>query len=409
MDFSPQQEQALASTAEWLHLGDFQSKPFFLINGYAGTGKTTITRHLIEGVSGTVLSGAYTGKAALVMQRAGMPNAQTIHSMIYKFQPPNKQEYLDLKEEMAEAERAGASATELKRLKLQLRDIQQPSFVLNDDEDAPIRNASLVVLDECSMIDEDMATDLLSFRVPILVLGDPGQLPPIAGEGFFTRNEPDILLTEIHRQARDNPIIRLATLARQGKRLNLGLYGDSKIVSKRSVSKDEVLGADQLLCGKNATRLTMNQRTREILGYTSPYPQRGEKLICLKNDKDKGIYNGQLFTVASDPSLGVDSVDMELEAEGGRKVEVRAHQAFFDVYRNSQAIKELSWWDFVDRQQFDFGYAITVHKSQGSQWDSICLMDDRFGTWDRANNYALRHQWLYTALTRAIKRVTVGV
>ena len=66
------------------------------------------------------------------------------------------------------------------------------------------------------MVDEDLGRDLLSFGKPVLVLGDPAQLPPVKGGGFFTEAEPDVMLTEVHRQAADNPIIRAvhATSAR---------------------------------------------------------------------------------------------------------------------------------------------------------------------------------------------------
>ena len=70
------------------------------------------------------------------------------------------------------------------------------------------------------MVDEELGRDLLSFGKPVLVLGDPAQLPPVKGGGFFTEAEPDIMLTEVHRQAADNPIIRMSMVVREGGRLD---------------------------------------------------------------------------------------------------------------------------------------------------------------------------------------------
>src|SRR5690606_24430402 len=106
-------------------------------------------------------------------------------------------------------------------------DEEGPSFSLN--RDSAIDKAALVVIDECSMVDEEVGRDLLSFGKPVLVLGDPAQLPPIAGGGFFTEVEPDIMLTEVHRQAADDPIIHLSMLAREGRGLDYGIYGDSRV------------------------------------------------------------------------------------------------------------------------------------------------------------------------------------
>src|SRR3984893_10695289 len=184
--FTPQQDAALSAVADWLKAkpGQTGTPPLFRLFGYAGTGKTTLARHLAEDVDGKVLYAAFTGKAALVMRRKGCEGASTIHSMIYK---PIE------------------------------RETETPTFELWDD--APIASARLIVIDECSMVDAELGRDLMSFGVPVLVLGDPAQLPPIQGGGFFTEAEPNVMLTEVHRQARDNPIIRLSMHVRAGEQL----------------------------------------------------------------------------------------------------------------------------------------------------------------------------------------------
>ena len=165
MSWSPQQDAALKAVAEWLRRGD---RPVFRLFGYAGTGKTTLAKH-IAGVEGDVAFGAYTGKAALVCARRG-EGASTIHSLIYR-------------------SREG--------------DENGPQFVLNRSSSAA--KADLIVIDECSMVDEELGRDLLSFGRPVLVLGDPAQLPPVKGGGFFTEAESDVMLTEVHRQAAGRP------------------------------------------------------------------------------------------------------------------------------------------------------------------------------------------------------------
>ena len=178
--WSPQQDRALKEIAAWLKSGRPQ---IFRLFGYAGTGKTTLARHIAEGIDGETVFAAYTGKAALVLRNKGCTDARTIHSLIYRAQ--------DLDEEV-------------------------PSFVIN--EQSPANDAALIIIDECSMVDEELGRDLLSFGRPVLVLGDPAQLPPVKGGGFFTEAEPDFMLTEVHRQAADNPIVRMSMIVREGGR-----------------------------------------------------------------------------------------------------------------------------------------------------------------------------------------------
>src|SRR5215203_4354653 len=205
--FSPQQGAALKSVSEWLNAkpGRNGTPQVFRLFGYAGTGKTTLARHIAEHVDGKVLFAAFTGKAALVMRSKGCQGASTIHSLIY---------------------RTLESGAEV------------PSFTLWDA--APASKAKLIVIDECSMVDAELGRDLMSFDVPVLVLGDPAQLPPIQGGGFFTESEPDILLTEVHRQAQDDPIVRLSMEIREGRRLEPGDYGETQVVRRADLDPQRV-------------------------------------------------------------------------------------------------------------------------------------------------------------------------
>src|SRR5690606_26046403 len=223
MKFSPQQDEALKAVERWLKAGKPQ---IFRLFGYAGTGKTTLARYFAEHVDGSVQFAAFTGKAAQVLRSKGAVNARTIHSLIYR---PRG-------EEQVEDETTG-------------RTTMSPTFSLN--RQSPIAKAKLVVIDECSLVDEELGRDLLSFGTTILVLGDPAQLPPISGGGFFTEHEPDFLLTEIHRPAPGNPTIRLALDVREGREFVHGDYGMAKVISKQDVTQDLVLEADQVLVGVN--------------------------------------------------------------------------------------------------------------------------------------------------------------
>ena len=175
-----------------------------------------------------MLFAAFTGKAALVMTRKGTP-ASTIHSLIYRVSEATPEEIARVEKELFDLQRAlnrmqpaerTFAETQIRRLQLRLADIHKPQFLLNDQ--SLVRDADLIVLDEVSMVGPEMAADLLAFGKPILVLGDPGQLPPIKGAGAFTNVAPDVMLTEIHRQAEESAILRLATMARQGEPIPYG-------------------------------------------------------------------------------------------------------------------------------------------------------------------------------------------
>jgi ATP-dependent exoDNAse (exonuclease V) alpha subunit len=366
--FTPHQDAALKAAAAWLKArpGECGTAPIFRLFGFAGTGKTTLARHLAASVDGRVLFAAFTGKAALVMRQKGCTGASTIHSLIYRPLESNE---------------------------------ETPSFELWDD--APAAKAKLIVIDECSMVDEELGRDLMSFEVPLLVLGDPAQLPPISGGGYFTEAKPDAMLTEVHRLAQDNPIVRLSMEIRAGRTLSPGIYGETTIVERRELDPQRVLKADQLLVGRNATRRAYNQRMRERRGFTQALPMTGDKLVCLRNNRRKGLFNGGLWTVEERPRQRRQILRMRLSPEediSGRPVKVSVRPECF-----SGGLEALTWDERKRFQEFDFGYVLTVHKAQGSQWDDVVLFDESFAFPDS------RERWLYTGITRAAKRLTLVV
>lgn len=383
---------------------DAQPK-LFKLQGYAGTGKTTIIRSLLEDQpSLSVKFAAYTGKAALVMQRNGLP-AGTIHSLIYKVVPPNKQEC----EELFNLIKESADDGEIKRLRQELKEKQKVRFELKTPEECELSKCDLLVLDECSMVNDDMLKDLQTFGVPILALGDPGQLPPIDGAGALVKGQPDAFLTEIHRQAQDNPIIDFATRARSGIQIPLGAKGGSMRCLSYQLDKKIFLAVDQIITGKNVTRLDINRRVRSMRGFDKRYPVIGDKLICLKNDKVDMIFNGQMGVVTAVGEVLDAAVELTVAMESGpgeepREVRVQALRAYFDAYFDKDALNNVRWWDRKANHEFDFGYAITCHKAQGSQWDNVLVWDDGMLVWKPEE----RKKWLYTAITRAAKNIIIA-
>ena len=371
MSWSPQQERAIADVSAWLR--DPDGKQVFRLFGYAGTGKTTLAKELASTVKGSVLYATFTGKASLVLRKKGCEGASTIHSLIYK---------VEVNERTGEA-----------------------SFTLNKESD--LADAALLIVDEVSMVGADLAKDLLSFGRRVLVLGDPAQLPPVKDEGFFINAAPDVMLTEVHRQAQDNPIIRMSMDIREGGRLERGHYGESRVLRSEDVTGDElreyVLGADQLLCGLNRTRVAYNRRIRALKGLSGKaepwHPAVGDRLICLKNKRDKHLFNGAMFEAQQVGDkfrcFGIEVRSLDEERD---PLTIETPEEFFNGSEHT-----LDWRERRRYDEFTFGWAITCHKSQGSQWDHVMIFDESGAFRESRSN------WLYTAVTRAAERVTVVV
>lgn len=374
MDWSPQQIEAMKAVKAWI--ADKSGPQVFRLFGFAGTGKTTLATELAHTVRGSVLFGAFTGKAALMMQKKGCVGAKTIHSMIY----------------VLDDEVQGKEKT------------WEPKFAINPNSAANF--AKLIVIDECSMVGPELAADLLSFGCKVLVLGDPAQLPHIRGAGYFTDVRPDIMLTEVHRQARDNPIIRMSMIIREGGALDIGEYGESRVIGNGDIDAAQILAADQVLVGLNRTRRTYNQRIRALKGFADPAdapeksgPKTGERLVCLRNNRDKKLMNGGLWTIKEirkPHKLGVSLVVASDDHVERLPTKVVVRPEFFNGNEETLSTEDLRGTD-----QFTYGYALTTHKSQGSQWESVVVFDESAAFREDSK------RWLYTAITRAEKRITV--
>lgn len=374
VELSPAQLEAARAVERW-YAGS-TAREFYLA-GYAGTGKSTVAAALIRHFQAhglTVEVGAFTGKAAAVLRRKGLGDARTLHSLIY----------------------------------VPVEGSDPVRFELSRDSD--LAAADLLVIDEVSMVGSDLAADLRSFGKKILVLGDPGQLPPIRGAGAFTSREPDAFLSKIHRQAVESPILRLATKARSGEPIT-DADGDGFVVRVARLTMTEVLAARargaQLVCGTHRARWAITRRIREMelkknRRREAWLPLAGERLVCLRNDRDRGIFNGELGTVLEVLDDGADDdedrpflrIAMD---DDGPTVEGRIEAIPFREHYEGRLIAP----PFRGTLAFDFGYALTCHKSQGSEWPDVAVIDDSAAFGED------RHRWLYTAVTRAVERLTL--
>ena len=424
MKFPPQQEAALKSASAWMF--DKSAPQVFYLGGYAGVGKTTLIKHLVKNACRRWLFASFTGKAAHVMRQKGCEGARTIHSLIYR---PNGESRAT---EIAALEQKLDTARKMVRDETMLDDSRTPSreavdmvasiekkllTLINEREpqyalwvNSPLADPDVegIVIDECSMVDDRLGEDLESFGKKILVVGDPAQLPPVGAGGRYTKRTPDVMLTEIHRQANESGILRLATLVREGHTAaHFQGTEDCRVLFKEDFSRDELAGivmtADQVLVGRNRTRRAFNQRQRALLGMTEMTPVRGDRLVCLKNDRSLGLFNGSMWRVAAASSdINTRTCNLEIDSEdgiGSLCVESSLHH----MVGLEDELQTLGW-DRKNLAEFDYSYALTVHKSQGSQWDSVVLFDE-----SSAFGREVGRRWLYTGITRAARKLTVVV
>lgn len=393
MKWSPQQEKAMKKVWDWMM--DDGGPQVFRLFGYAGTGKTTLAKELVKGTNHRVLFAAYTGKAAQVLTTKGCP-ATTIHKLIYTPKNKSKAHLASLQEQLLDANQEDPkNPVVIAELEAEIAEeeenLKRAIFQLNL-ESSPLLQCDLLVIDECSMVDESVGRDILHFGCKVLVLGDPAQLPPVKGGGFFTNSRADFMLTEIHRQAAESPIIHLATKTRNGEILLPGTYGNCTIHPPGVKLTDLATESDQILVGRNRTRRGVNRRVRDLLGRKQLLPEAGDRLVCLRNDHDVGLLNGQIWITAQDVVDNPGDTYHLLAYNEDREEDILELTVWKD---------DPEWYNRREAQEFDYGYALTCHKAQGSQWDHVVVMDESSAF--RGSKF----QWLYTAITRAADRLDI--
>ena len=356
-------------------------EPYTVICGYAGTGKSTLVQFIIDAIGideEDVVYIAYTGKASLVLRNKGCENSMTAHRLLYyaKEKPDRTYEF-------------------------------KPKKKLEFDY-------KLIVLDECSMLPQEMWELLLSHHVHVIALGDPGQLPPIDGISTILDN-PHVMLDEVVRQAQDNPIIRLSMDIRAGKWIDYGGERECRIIPHDKVSDKLLLGADQILCGKNITRHNLNEKMRQIKfgDQYSKEPINGDKIICLHNEwqeigsTGEPLVNGMIGTVSNISLYNSKLYQPKMIANftsdnGGMYKDLQMDHKIF--VEKESTINKTNWWMYQNIQrayEFDYGYAITVHKFQGSEAEKVVVFDEWLGDKD------YHSKWLYTAATRSSKMLVI--
>ncbi len=408
------QENAKNLIEEWF----FNLKnQVFVLAGYAGTGKTFLIDHIVRNVlflepGREAVFTSPTGKAAVnIIQKGTL--AGTVHGLIY----------IKSDDDELEVDENG-----------EVLSTKKLSFIKRSQIDESIK---LIIVDEASMINEEILRDILSFNVKCLFCGDSAQLPPVNGLCPLMRS-PDYTLTEIVRQAKNDPIVSLATMAREGKNIPFGRYGDNVLViSKNYLSPSDrkrlLLSADQIICGRNKTRLQINKEMRAYKGIDEKQllPLDGEKLICTLNDWEKPLDEEEKFHLVNGiigyASRVTESRDrlgiMEFQADftSGKIVVPFDLGIFLDgdyvhgygdraVFledgsvaheRNAPLLRKLKGVSDEPIARFEFAYAVTCHKAQGSEFDFVVVFDESWAFGEEKN------LWLYTAITRAKKRLLI--
>lgn len=378
----------------------------FVLAGYAGTGKSTLANRIASEVSiEKTAFAAYTGKAVNVLRAKGNYNTRTLHSWIYALGEHDKAILKELQAQLHTASKqADAQAVRELTSLIEAKRAQMRKPVFEPNMDSELTHAKLVIVDEYSMLDEKLVADLRKVAKKILYLGDPGQLPPVHGKCPL---KPEVFLTEVHRQALDSGIIKAATAARKGEPLPIGNHGDFDNLAQGETTPQLYLDADQLIVGRNITRASWNMRFRRLLNHTDEhaqandrFPKIGEKLICLKNNPFNALYNGSIVSALSDAHDFEDEhYTLNVCNESGDALTLSVWSG--DVLGSAE--KYDGYNEYHRRlARFDFGYAITCHKSQGSEFENVVIYNEPIGkTADE------RRRWLYTAITRGGKKVTL--
>lgn len=342
MQLSDKQTQALYHIVSSIK----NKKQQVTLGGFAGTGKTTLIKYLTKFYPKFAVC-AYTGKAANVLRKKGITQSTTIHSRIYKPFFEDGIVYFDMN---------------------------------------PDPGCDGFIIDEASMVSDEIYNDIKSYDMPMIFVGDHGQLEPIDSK-FNLMINPDYKLEEIHRNA--GPIAKFAHHIRSGFSPR-GFETDGKEVEFVSNITDDVLtNVDQVICAFNKTRVDLNQRIRNSLGFKGVL-NVGEKIMCLKNNKNQGLFNGMqgIVTKIYKGTRGRKLMNFEFDGIMYKEIPYEEEQFGKEKYK----IKSSGGKDSLN--PFDYAYCITCHKAQGDEWEDVLVIEQKCNNWDH-------RRWAYTAASRA--------
>ena len=346
---------------------------YVVISGYAGSGKTTLVKFIIEALDveeDKVAFASFTGKAAEVLRKKGNKNAMTLHRLLYDSIP-----------------RPGGGF------------YRKPKTTLDYD---------IIVVDECSMVPKSMVDMLNRHKAFIIYLGDPGQLPQIdKNEAHDLLNKPDVFLDEIMRQAQESEIIRLTMKIRNEEPIDFVKGNEVMVIPKRELVTGHLLWADQIVCATNNSRINLNKQVRQLLGYQG-LPQQNEKMICLIQNPFETYINAPRYIKMKNHKIPI--ICCNFCSEDGQSflnVDIDKHfiengEPFLE-WRESYALGKLKnrIGDIIPKT-FDYGYAITGWKAQGSEWDKVLVIEENFPF-----NREEHKKFLYTCATRASKKLVL--
>ena len=362
---------------------------YVTIAGYAGTGKSTLVKFLISALDidkEKVAYATFTGKAAEVLRRKGNDEACTLHKLLYDHVP----------------EITGGF-------------IRKPKTSLN---------YKVVVVDEVSMVPKSIIELLIKHNVFIIFLGDPFQLSVLdKNESHNILDKPHVFLDEIMRQAEESEIIRMTMKIRAGEKIECFNGTEAIVIPKNELVIGHLTWADQIITATNAARNSVNKQMREVLGY-SGNPQDGEKMICLRNYWDDygkngaSLVNGMTGIVKNSfesfiripyaintPKRKIETIDCVFESDDDIFTSVSMDKHMIETGEYSLDWKTAYQMNKMRRptpKEFAYGYAITCHKAQGSEWDKVLVLEENF-PFDKQEHA----KWLYTACTRAVNKLVL--
>jgi exodeoxyribonuclease-5 len=373
-----------------------EGKPWTCIAGYAGSGKSTLVKFIIEALQvpkEEVCYVAFTGKAATVLKQKGCPNAITAHKLLYQARPK-----------------------------------PDGTFIFMPKEKSELGEYKVIVVDEVSMLPKKMWNLLISHGIYVIALGDPGQLPPVSKDDDNQVLEcPHVFLDEIMRQAQESEIIRLSMHVREGKPLEEFKCEGNQV---QIFTPDQVVSgmydwADQILCATNATRTEINNFVRQQKGFGEE-PQIGDKIISLRNHWEEfslsgswALTNGAIGTIVncSSASYSVPRYILDKPVQFLWTTMQLEDDDVFNMLPVDYIGLKTGQSPLTSRQQyqmamnkrcvdppyeFAYAYGITCHKAQGSEWDKVLVFEEKF-PFDPEEH----KRWLYTAITRAKEKLVI--
>ena len=360
----------------------------FEFAGGPGTGKSFVLNFIIDylGIKREYIAPmAYTGAAAVNMRTKGLLNAGTIHSWIYNTTVTTKTD-----------DDGNVIMNEY---------FNRPKEYLDFEPKIILRNIKLIIIDEAYMVPHEMKKDIERFGIKIIACGDWSQLPPINSTPAYLTDRNVHLLTKTMRQAEGSNIVRLAYSVLNGYPVSNGYYGDVLVINEDELTDQMIMSSDVIICSKNSTREYYNDKVRKLYGFNGKLPQYGERLICRSNDRHEvveeiNLANGLIGSVVNFPDVsGFDGKTFELWFQPdllNDSFKVRASYKYFIA--SHQQKEALKYDKYLQGQKFEFGYCITAHLSQGSQFNNVIVIEEPM--MGNINN-----RLSYVAITRARQRL----